>query len=630
MSTEAIRKLRQYAEENEKEEFDGITYLVLLEECINGLSGSEDQALFFDELYGLLDQFGTPLNDELLWGLPKALIKNISSKNVEDKALLKAICNCMKLVARVGTDDYNFLFGTELLRECRAEDTNIYDDSNDTYILEAFKVRVELLLEEFILPALKTLGQTNPSKFLSVIVSALVELISNNMQCGEEIEMSNILLDVIIRFYDSYELPSAKVTTPDGAMANKDEEDIVQKILESFWSFSIGRCIKNQSCFPEYILLSQIPRMDFVKQEIDVPDDFIIKSRNIIRITNEKLQLDLQKMMEACFEETRKIYKLLPPNPTMQDGNDLTEEIYQMSYVNGVTTLEEQKGKLSLDTAGVLTLSGLYYIANDNKLNVKINLYDAVLLYLRFSSASLYSPIFDNTFVEGICRFWLWSYTLGENRDKNTLQSELMSVPDYVLKVFFQLLLLKTCNEASTLQKRINFNLLTQLLAFSNAEVAFDFIVDTILSCPYLDAKIAIAGILKDLMAKKSDDIHLKEARQVKNEPNNHNCPPKLPDRPPITVDEHRIASIHSLVKLCIEDCLKPLNNKTQGNLILLQYYINILITLYKQWDGFLLKEINDEIKKLFSQRQEQEFPELEFIRLANDTLSTQLERLNL
>ncbi|KAL3230075.1 Uncharacterized protein RNJ44_01438 [Nakaseomyces bracarensis] len=618
--SEELGQLRRFVDQ---EEFDALTFLVLLEEnCVN-VRGNLHHAL---EYYSGLSEIITKQNgsnEELVWGLPKVLLSEIRESSIEDDELLRSIRQCLANASELGDKEHNLLFASESLKSYQVGEVDIYSDTNlldgsQELVIRAFQLKIELMLELYIIPALASLS--NPSKFLATVVSALMQLLVKNLN-NQDYDLREALLNIVIFFYDNYTIPDL---TGD---IKTDELYIIDKILVSFWTFSINLCLKEKPCYAEVYQLAQTDKLNNLAEGNPMFDDkYVEKCRTIIRISQEKLGIDIVKKCHECIEETNNIYIKLPSEVDGNITSELTEEVYQMSYINGITMMETRQAKLLSDPVGSLALSAIHYIAYNKLPPISIGINDAIMLYIRFASASLYSTAFHNTFVEGICRFFLWNCIFNNSDSGLVLKKTIELLPEYMVKIFLQLLLLKTCNEATTSQKRMNFALITHILAFSNDTLAFEFILDTLLSCPYLEAKIAVAGLLKDLMSKNVSDFKIKTKSAKEVDPSEKKAPP-LPHRPPIPVNEHRIASVHTLVKMCIEHARKPVNNKSQGNLILLQYYVNLLVTLHRHWDSVLLREINEDIEKQFNSRANDEFPEIEFIRINNAALAQCLNK---
>ena len=106
----------------------------------------------------------------------------------------------------------------------------------------------------------------------------------------------------------------------------------------------------------------------------------------------------------------------------------------------------------------------------------------------------------------------------------------------------------------------------------------------------------------------------------------NTSKPPKLPPRPYIPITDDRMASIHSLAMMAIENTTSELNFKRKDDILLTLSYMNFFVGLRDKWNRDLLyvinKEIDDRItKKISSIKKDNKVPELQFITLANDTL---------
>lgn len=192
------------------------------------------------------------------------------------------------------------------------------------------------------------------------------------------------------------------------------------------------------------------------------------------------------------------------------------------------------------------------------------------------------------------------------------------------------MMLLTTCNQTNEQARMINFTLLTRIMCLMPEETTFSFTLDTLLTCPYVKPKICILGILKDLMlktrqCKQEQDIstQLKDLKIKESSSVGVNEPPALPPREFVSINDDRMASLHSVALIAITKAAEEKANKE--DLILLQNYLNFFAALRNKWDKSLLKAINEEVGGHFDVNESETTPEIGFIIIANETLGKDL-----
>lgn len=170
-------------------------------------------------------------------------------------------------------------------------------------------------------------------------------------------------------------------------------------------------------------------------------------------------------------------------------------------------------------------------------------------------------------------------------------------------------------------------------------DASYDFIFDTLLTCPYGNAKTTILKILKDLMTKNSGSVTSPPGKQEVSSittalkglnVDGISKPPSLPPRPYVSITDDRMAALHSLAIMSIDKVTGELESGNKTNVLLTLSYMNFFVGLRNKWNKDLLHVINEEVKRKIinqvSSVEKEEIPELQFIVLANDTLSNFLK----
>lgn len=354
------------------------------------------------------------------------------------------------------------------------------------------------------------------------------------------------------------------------------------------------------------------------------------------RLLADKYKIDIGKEFLKYMTEVENIYEPVL-DETARSKPEMNQMIYQLSYTYNLKKSLDNK-TLQLDSQGVVMLSAFYYINKEKDLISDINIQQLIYLYLAYSTASVHSPVYDNKGLENVCRYWLWASLTQTSID--SLRIKLKEMNPIIIKTFLQMFLLKTCSSINKEIQRISLVLFTRLLCLIPESICYEFIFDTLLACPYGNVKATILKILKDLMTKTSAAIITPtEKPSISSITNNlqnisiteSSKTPSLPPRPYVSITDDRMASIHSLAMMAIENANLELKSGKKNNILLTLSYMNFFVGLRDKWNKNLLHAINEEVnkritKEISSMREDEIFPELQFIAFANDTLGNFLK----
>ena len=342
------------------------------------------------------------------------------------------------------------------------------------------------------------------------------------------------------------------------------------------------------------------------------------------------LGVNIKELFEKCLEESEHIYDSLllgPATSTPEFKENINQLIYVLSYTYQIKKLAEEKN-LELNQYGLVILSAIYYSKNGTHLLSQLDVQSAIYLYLRCTTASLFSDMYENKFLESAVRYWLWISITRTSTKK--IKFELQKLPGHITTAFLQMLLIKTCNESDNDTKLTEFTLLRRMLCLMPENTSFTFMFETLLHCPYITVKIAVLDILRDMMIKSPEACNNGELTNSfeqhisTNTANNVPTLPKLPPRPYIAINEDRMASIHSIAEICFSAAKR--GKRTQGDLLLVLTYMKFFVSLRNKWNLGLLTLINKKIAESFQGEGE---PELVFINIANDTLGAYIEEMS-
>lgn len=589
---------------------------------------------------------------EIGWDLPKGLLSFLVFRNLvphrglRHSKIVMAVMNCFQEIALQGNPKECLLTGCQLLSELDyaqiAKEVEEFEESGETQkkMTETVKSLVDpvefvlglrsYVLFELIQTVLRRIGTLYPSKFLGMAVAAISKFLRSNV---DQVENTAFLLRRTFTFCRNYypnEIMNVSAELKDMDDKDleklKDDESVLQgKLLRNLCSFAIGFCLKKKQMRLDVQYYCSFSGGTFEKNA---------SYEELSEICSRFYQLafsfdiDLKAAFSKVLEESRNIYKSLPPDSKIvndEASRNVGQVVYQLSYTYQLQKLAKAK-ELELDPFGIVVLSGWHYLVTKKHLYPEISVGDAIYLYIRFATLSLFSDLYFNQSAEEVSRYWLWVAVT--NSSYKELKVQLQEMPSYINAVVLQMLLLRNCDQPNEQSRMITFTLLTRLLCSMPEETTFSFSLDTLLTCPYVRPKICMLEILKDLMlrtcqckrdlADQLNDLGIKD-KESDVKPENIASPPALPPRTFLSLNDDRMASIHSVALMAIEKASKEQRQKE--DLLLLLNYLNFFTTLRVKWNQNLLKAIHSEIAVHFNDKTEEVIPEIGFIKIANETL---------
>ena len=378
----------------------------------------------------------------------------------------------------------------------------------------------------------------------------------------------------------------------------KDAEEVLQrKLICNLLTISAAQLLKEKTLNANVRYHNSIhpgSDMEVISDYSNMILDMIFRYYQLAISFDIDVAKEFQRL---CIDESKRIYRSLPKNEDIKSEEELKEITnlsYQLAYTYEIEKVANVK-EILLHPAGICML---YTLSGENNLpepDIKLSVEDAIYLYLRFCTPPMLSSIFENKALQDAARMWVL-YALTNSSVTESMES-LKNIPSYLVSLFLQVELFRASHQISDSVRKLEFSVITRVLCLMPEDFAFSFIKDTLLSCPYEQAKCCVLAILKDMMIRgkriqsenKADDIvNDMEKLRIQDKP-------PLPARPYILINEDRIATLHSIAILSINDCvISPESTKLRTLLT----YLNFFITFQKKWDQDLLKEICDKVNE--------------------------------
>lgn len=642
----------------------------------------EDIVNYLTNLYQLL-KANENIVHEIGWDLPKVLLDLFSEKNIDldekltENRIITLVMRCFTEIAQLGNAKECLLTGCDLLstlsfnsdsdeemtdeaiygsesskedktevptpedeKEANVNDSTGKPEEQETYVAKSSRdfipnLKIHLIFQ-LLGNTLKRVKTLYPSKFLGMAISSILAFLKKNADTIEDpsfvlhriYELTANYKPTILPYNDDIDIPKEdyeKLVTAEHDLSLK----LIQEFITLILSMNYKRKELNFDLIYYYSLIKKSDNVDFHDVEFEqLCSQYISLS--------DKFDIDVKGEFLKCLDEAERIYEPILNKTTTSSETDMNQMVYQLAYTYNMKKSLETK-TLELNPQGAIILSAFYYLVNKKCLISKIDVQKIICLYLTYSTASLYSSVYDNKGLESVCRYWLWEAVT--QTPIGLLKSTLKGMKPVIIKTFLQLLLVKTCANTDEHIRSVSFILLTRIFCLMPEDASYDFIFDTLLTCPYGNAKTTILKILKDLMTKNSGSVTSPPGKQEVSSittalkglnVDGISKPPSLPPRPYVSITDDRMAALHSLAIMSIDKVTGELESGNKTNVLLTLSYMNFFVGLRNKWNKDLLHVINEEVKRKIinqvSSVEKEEIPELQFIVLANDTLSNFLK----
>lgn len=634
-----------------KEEKDDVislaTIIDMYSNKIDGEGTYDEKVNFLSHLLELL-QTNPSVTKDIGWDLPKVIIGFLNMDNIDPLGSLssnKIMSYVMKIfneIALKGNPKECLFVACEMMSNLKIGDKLLKND-NEEYTMNFDKetlitienimhrnpreffldIRSHILIE-LINATLKRITTLYPSRFLEEAINAMDKFIKINCSDTDD---AIFLLKRFYTFCRNY-IPPQKPHNKDNLgtvnqleIIEENENAIQRNLLRHILTFSLGHLMKNK----------RLPWRNSFFADLDgkymfTNDYYVEIKKTLSRFYQLAISFDIdlrKEFIDVCINESKHIYSAFSQVSGLNNETNLKKPshlIYQLSYTHELQKLSTLT-KVLIDHYGILILSTLSFEESSSSIYPEITIEDAIYMYLRFVTPSLLNNYHMS--VIDAANFWIWTAII-KNKSSDS-KKILKSMPRDILMVYLQIILSQGCQEVNEKLRTLYFTLVTRSLCLIPEDISFAFVIDTLLHCPFEHGKSCVLAILKDLMLRQDqDDMNKLVTSLEKLDIDNKRNPitPKLPPRPYILVNDHRIASIHSLAIMCIE---ANKNKNDPLKLRTLLTYLNFLICLISKWDHQLLKKICDQVDLVFNEDSSNELPEVEFVKIANATLKNHL-----
>ncbi|CAI1928848.1 hypothetical protein SEUBUCD646_0D04230 [Saccharomyces eubayanus] len=611
-----------------------VTLIDIYSEQVDQEGTFDEKAKFIETLRGLLEENPT-ITGEIGWDVPKGLLKFLSKENIDVSKVLcvnniiHGVMRCFYVISIHGEPKKCLVTGLELLSALSVEDvsenngqqnkeefvneqaaapapaetvTKSSDPSDSFYygerknIKEFFLTLKAYILFEFIGANLKRISTLYPSKYLGAAVATIEKFVYDH---ADSFEDALFLLRRVYTFCRNYISPDTPKDIQLNAQFTQEmldkvvekESELQVRLLRRLCTFGISSPIKTVNTNPDTKYYCALNHQKF--QPTVYYTELLELYCRFYQLAYS-LDVDIKAEFQNVLKECRIIYKSVPQETdAVNDEAKLVMErmVYKLAYTFEVQKAAKERS-VGLDFNGIVLFSGINYLETNEHLVQKITITDAIYLYLRFTTPSLYSKVYHSVAVESVNRYWLWYAITTESLEN--VKTELKNLSVFVTKALLQVLLIKNCVQVNRQLRMITFTLLTRLLCLVPENVAFDFILDVLKICPFPLGKTSVLCILKDLsrqrVSKRDDNPETSSISEglSKLGINEDQKPKKRNIKYYIQLDPSKMVAVHECCLRTIHDSFTTDAKKSE--ILLLSTYLNFLIVLREKWDRELLE----------------------------------------
>lgn len=649
-----------------------VTLIDIYSEQVDQEGTYDEKVEFIETLRGLLENNPT-ITGEIGWDVPKGLLKFLSKENIDVNKVLcinkiiNGVMKCFYAISIHGEPKKCLVTGLELLSALSVEedvsendqqnkkelvndqattpvpaevfyrssdpsDSSYYGERKNTR--EFFLTLKAYILFEFIGANLKRISTLYPSKYLGAAVATIEKFVYDHRDSFED---ALFLLRRVYTFCRNYIPPeppkdiqlNAQFTQEMLDKVVQKESELQVRLLRRLCTFGISSPIKavNTNSDAKYYCALNHQKFQPTAHYTELLELFC-RFYQLAYSLDVDIKADFQNVLKEC----RIIYKSVPQetDAVNDEAKSVLERmVYKLAYTFEVQKAAKERS-VGLDLNGIVLFSGINYLETNEHLVEKISITDAIYLYLRFTTPSLYSKVYHSTAVESVNRYWLW-YAITTEPLEN-IKTELKNLSVFVTKALLQVLLIKNCVQVNHQLRMVTFTLLTRLLCLVPENVAFDFILDVLKICPFPLGKTSVLCILKDLsrqrVSKKDDNPETSSISEELSKLgiDEDQKPKKGSIKYYIQLDSSKMAAVHECCLQTIRDSFTA--NAKKSEILLLSTYLNFFIVLREQWDRNLLQIVYSMIDSTLEQLESDKLSNYKEIAEANKSLKYHLNTM--
>lgn len=446
---------------------------------------------------------------EIGWDLPALLLPYIDLDHAFVGPLRLAPCvykvlKIFEVLAHKGNAKELFLKSTELLSTVRVADGGVDTDHAANF----YDIKLYCIFE-LIDSCMRRIHTVYPSRFLGMTVTSFVNAVYINPPAN----VSTVLFFLkrcygFARNYVRPPLPQNPGVLPAELAKISDDEDYLQrKLLTAFLTESVNLAMRT-----DQIGLA----VDFFNylQELTVADKRVTNNYKMDLPVMKRLfelaglfDLDLSAIFTAFVASSEALVDACV-TPSL---DDTVAAIFEKTVVDfqknmAYSLVDSEANNVKESLSGCLTLFAFSVGPERNLDKVSLSMKQAIAITLRLVLPGFVHPTFTNRGLQDVAVFWSWFTVHSLLKTPRKLELEIAAIPAPVLLTYLQALLFATVSTSNSLYFRYTtFTLLTKILSLAPEDVAYTFLKNSLLDCPFENAKAALVGVLKELLTKNRE-----------------------------------------------------------------------------------------------------------------------------
>ncbi|AOA63911.1 Central kinetochore associated protein [Komagataella phaffii CBS 7435] len=542
----------------------------------------EERIQLLEKLLKILQE-----NDELLyeigWDIPALLFQyhglewddlRIELKNSKGRM---AMFHIFELLAEKGNAKELLLKCCELLPRC----VDSSSENNDII----FKLRFHSLFE-LMVASQRRIVSNYPSRFLAMMIPPVINLLSNKLE--SPIFVLRRIYTLLRDYHPCLRPDVSENTTAEDirelSLLHTQENYLQRKLLTTFLTHSIELQSNTIKVLVAPTVFEKLEK-SVHSQKLGLHLNSEFHRENMILLgrfvtLSQSYDINLEEEIKKQIEETETLFSQLDHNQELDTLNDKIFSLVIENF-NGTGLHDKDLKELPLSSIGCIILYTFnVLIENPSAKSYSILDFEKVVkLSLRFLLPSMLNPNLTSYSLDDALYAWAWVTVSKENN--------LSQIPEILITTYLQLLITKsTINFSDYLapleaksRNIILYTLISRVLSLVHESTSWNFLKDSLTTCPFNNARSVLLSILKDLCLR-SRNITVASLND-KLEKVDLNTKPTIPARdiPYITLSQARGDDI---VRLATDTVNKTLAGKEvkEDEVILLLSYINFITAL--------------------------------------------------
>lgn len=458
------------------------------------------------------------LTYEIGWDLPHLIVPYVDldydfAGLIRQSPCVYKIMKLFETLALHGNPKELLLKGCELLSTLKISDLETV--TSDEYLQEKFfNIKLYCIIE-LLTPCMLNIKSYYPSRFLSMIFTAFINMLHQNPPPTTTLANFQIKRAYSLARNYSPPLPTpelVKEALAQGLDLDKisaEENAIIRKLLTSFVTCTVEIVFKDHIEGYSLDLVSYF--QESKRDKLQKYFDFRVTNESMDRIflLGQSFDIDAEERFVNFVKESHKLFKLV--DYTKDDEDSHSSKIFETVLVdyqkNVYTSLINAEKEITDSQYGSLLIYTHFITKYHNLKEIEFTFEDAVALTLRVTIPGMIQLTFKNRGVHDVLVFWCWvainALSAGE------LEEEIATkIPPVLLKLFIQSLLFIVISSPTNGNFRyLIMSLLTRVLSLSPENITYDFLTDSLENCPYDNVRVALGGVLRELMTKDRETI---------------------------------------------------------------------------------------------------------------------------